>query len=338
MTDRKKGTKENGRVARPTTWPEVLQQFTIRHIGKRCKSDRSKELHYIRAKRFCDWAKSVRLGLDELDAWEVDTYLSQLLHLRGKRAGEPLAPGTVNGHWRLVKTLLRWCARNKIIPEAIELTRPSYKPPDIEYLTKDEQARLLALPLSKRNEAFVRLALDTGIRREGLLSLDWRRLEFDPELQRGTCRAMGKGCVPYTTFFACDTWAALQALRKEYMAQGRGIELTPDTPVFLNGNSLKPWSLSGYIERLGPRGIEYVFQMVSEKLGFKVTPHKLRHTAGRNWALAGMPAQAIQRLLNHSSLKMTERYTKLVGADVANVWQATIGAGKREPGDFPEAA
>jgi integrase/recombinase XerD len=256
-----------------------------------------------------------------ITAWDVDTYLDQLTYLRGKRKGEPLAPGTIHGHWRVVKTLLRWCARHRIIKEELQLTKPEYAVPEIGYLTKAQQAELLQADLGYRDEAFIRLILDTGARLKAVLSVKWHNLEFDAERSRGICRVMDKGRKPRTCFVTSETWECLMSLKKHYEQEFYKRGINQDWPVFISYN--------GWFEdpprQVGVRAIAHVFKRLSAELGFKVRPHKLRHTAGRNWALSGMPPQAIMKLLGHKSLRMVQRYTDLTGQDVEAAWMAAMG-------------
>jgi len=53
------------------------------------------------------------------------------------------------------------------------------------------------------------------------------------------------------------------------------------------------------------------FQGYTKLLGFKVTPHTLRHTFAANFARKGMPLECIQQLLGHDDISTTRIYAKL---------------------------
>ena len=57
--------------------------------------------------------------------------------------------------------------------------------------------------------------------------------------------------------------------------------------------------------------VQWMFDKYSEALGFKVTPHVLRHTLGAHLAMKGMPIDYIQSLLGHDDIKNTKIYTEL---------------------------
>lgn len=57
--------------------------------------------------------------------------------------------------------------------------------------------------------------------------------------------------------------------------------------------------------------IDLWFNSYTKLLGFKVTPHTLRHTFAANLARKGMPVEGIQLLLGHDSIHTTRIYAKL---------------------------
>ncbi len=66
--------------------------------------------------------------------------------------------------------------------------------------------------------------------------------------------------------------------------------------------------------RTGPaikRTINYQFDRYSEQLGFRVTPHVLRHTFAAHLAKKGMPLNGIQTLLGHEFPHQTQVYARL---------------------------
>ncbi|WP_163537231.1 site-specific tyrosine recombinase/integron integrase [Gracilibacillus sp. YIM 98692] len=58
--------------------------------------------------------------------------------------------------------------------------------------------------------------------------------------------------------------------------------------------------------------IEKQFRDFSELLGFKVTPHTLRHTFAAHLAEKNMPQSYIQELLGHVNINSTRIYTRLM--------------------------
>ena len=64
------------------------------------------------------------------------------------------------------------------------------------------------------------------------------------------------------------------------------------------------------IKRLGERaGIK----------GTRVNPHTLSHTFATPWIKAGGDTHSLQKMLGHTTTRMSERYVHLVGADVSEL-------------------
>ena len=57
--------------------------------------------------------------------------------------------------------------------------------------------------------------------------------------------------------------------------------------------------------------IRMLFQRLSERAGFWVTPHQLRHTYGRTMVKRGLPLPALQLFMGHSNIKTTMIYASL---------------------------
>jgi len=61
--------------------------------------------------------------------------------------------------------------------------------------------------------------------------------------------------------------------------------------------------------------VQMKFRQYSETLGFKVSPHTLRHTFAANLAEKGMDFTCIQELLGHSNINSTRIYTRLMNPE-----------------------
>jgi integrase/recombinase XerC len=67
--------------------------------------------------------------------------------------------------------------------------------------------------------------------------------------------------------------------------------------------------------------------------------HRLRHTCATEWLRAGMPIELVQALMGHEDIRLTLRYTKIVGADVVKAAGKHMKNFQRalEPNDEEEA-
>lgn len=61
--------------------------------------------------------------------------------------------------------------------------------------------------------------------------------------------------------------------------------------------------------------VEVMFQNYSKVLGFRVTPHTMRHTMAAHLSEKGMPLSYVQDLLGHKNINTTRIYTRLTNDD-----------------------
>ena len=63
--------------------------------------------------------------------------------------------------------------------------------------------------------------------------------------------------------------------------------------------------------RMRAEKVNEYFRSYSERLGFRVIPHMLRHTFAAHLAHKGMPLEGIQQLLGHQTPSTTQFYARL---------------------------
>jgi integrase/recombinase XerC len=67
---------------------------------------------------------------------------------------------------------------------------------------------------------------------------------------------------------------------------------------------------SGALFALSTRQVERMVKEIGRKAGVKVTPHMLRHTCATRMVQSGQPLTVVQKILRHSRLDVTAKYTK----------------------------
>lgn len=157
-------------------------------------------------------------------------------------------------------------------------------------------------PVALRDHAMIRLGLDTGLRREEIVSLRFEGLV--PPKRTATVTAKGERL--HTVEISRSAWTALSAwtgwLKKQGITSGpvfRSLRksIDPDDPWHIGDNAI---SGMGFTKILAGR---------AEEAGLEdVHPHRLRHTFTKLALDAGVPMWKVQKTLGHRSAKMTMDY------------------------------
>jgi len=183
--------------------------------------------------------------------------------------------------------------------------RPKTKPyQSARWLTSEQARKLLALPdretlVGKRDYALLLMALTTGLRRSEIVGIHRGDLMEHPD-GSVMLRYRPKGGETQTRPLPKVVWAAI----RDYL-EARG-EVADDDPVFVAHDKA---AHAREVRALTPEGFRLIVERYTRKaLGRAVNPHALRHTAAtRLWALTRDP-KAVQMLLGHSNIAVTERY------------------------------
>lgn len=159
------------------------------------------------------------------------------------------------------------------------------------YLNKKELAKLTEqVKKSIQMRMVVELLYVTGVRISELLNMQKGDIKWD---SRQIWIRKGKGNKERFVLFTPECAERL----KVYLNTNSN-----DTPYIFPNRSGKP---------LRPKWAQKFFRDCSSNLGFKVTPHMLRHTFAVHLAEKGMPQTYLQELLGHDDINSTKIYTKL---------------------------
>lgn len=217
-----------------------------------------------------------------------------------KRKNDGRAARTINRELDLLsaafnytRTQLEWHMQNPV--SGMSLKEPEGR---LRWVTRVEADTLIDEAEKDRKSPhladFIRLALNTGCRKNEMLKLPWDRVDLKANriyLGSEDTKNGKRRMVPVNL-------EARQALlnRARFRA-----EQCPDSPwVFAhkNGERVK-YMQNGFQAALKRAGIE----------NFRV--HDLRHTCASWLVNAGVPLPEVRDLLGHSSIEMTERYAHL---------------------------
>jgi len=220
---------------------------------------------------------------------------------------------------RRLRTFFRWCENEQICPNAsagLRLPRREIKA--IQPLSVAQVRALLnhchgATFQQRRDDALLRLLIDSGLRVGELVSLDVGDIDLDG------CRVFirsGKGRKQRIVPVGART---VRSLAKYLAVRSRAYPTSEALFVGHNGRRLTCRHTHNHLRRLAKRaGVEWI----------RVSPHSLRHTFAKMFLERGGNVFALQEILGHSSLVMTRRYVALANADVAEAHR------RASPGDL----
>jgi integrase len=291
---------------------EVTQGVDVQAVRKhdRTKTKYSKlsTLRFFLEEKYAPWLKSrnpktaektikafessfptlMDYQMSDINAWEIEKW-------RNKRLSDGVKPATTNRQINTIKGCLsravEWGAidshdLNKVKTLTVDNSK-------VRYLSKDEEARLREnLHASDTDflEVIVILALNTGMRKGELLSLDWNHVNFDNKILTVDFQNAKSG---NTRHLPLNT-QAYNAL-KQWQQETDGIGF-----VFKDKNNAQL------------KDFPYIWgALLDEAQITNFRFHDLRHHFASKLVMASVDLNTVRELLGHSDLKMTLRYAHL---------------------------
>jgi integrase len=214
------------------------------------------------------------------------------------------APRTVNQIIELFSTIFNYGIKKQLYNSANPSHGLKYFKVDNQrerYLTTEEIMELYAeLEYNFTLNLFVRLALTTGCRLEGLLHIQKK----DIDMQNNSITLYDlKNKETYKGFLSNDVKKILAKIMPKYKANNFIV------------------SLDDGITQMTKRQIQCRLKPILDKLfnseldtkdtKNRLVIHSLRHTFASHLAINETPIFTIQKLMNHKDIKMTMRYAKL---------------------------
>ncbi len=242
------------------------------------------------AGKFMQWLEQNGiLKPEEITTHHIHAYLAGLVEKK-------LSDWYINGHARVIKTLIRFFHEEKYIPELIKFKMPSVAKKRLLVFNVNQVNQILNICRSPRNKALVLLMIDSGLRCTEVCALNWG----DIDINTGIVRIIrGKGGKARSVIVGVHTRRALLKYR-------RVVNHDENLPLFQ--------TISG--KRLTHSGLRSLIIRVGNNAGMHITPHALRRTFATLSLRAGMNLIQLQGLLGHSSLEMTKHYIELLEEDL----------------------
>ena len=264
------------------------------HLRAKGRADTTIDSYLTVARGFANYLRDNGLPTTarDIERGHIERYLADLRD----RVSAP----TAARHYRSLQQLFRWLVEDGEIAASpmATMSPPSVAEQPVPVFSDDEIQRLLAVckgPTfeNRRDEAMIRLLLDTGMRASELMGL---RVD---DIDREQCVAfvMGKGGRGRACPYGAKT---ADALLRYMRARARLPRAHRYDELWLGAKGKGPLSDSGLRQMLERRGKEAGVE--------NVHPHRFRHTFAHLWLSAGGQEQDLMRLAGWRSREMVSRY------------------------------
>jgi site-specific recombinase XerD len=262
------------------------------------KSERTALVYGQAITGFIRWltAKGRPADLDQLTRGAIREFMAD--------QADHVAPNTAVTRWKGLNRFCGWLvAEGELNTNPMAGTNPPTAPPKPVPLLSDDQLTAIIRACAgtrwydRRDEAVIRLLLDTGIRVSELTGLRVSDVDLDAEM----ALVLGKGSKLRPVYFGARSARALDRwLRERRRHRWRHLDA-----LFL-----------GERGQLTPDGVREIVRVRSEAAGVpNVHPHRFRHTWAHDFLLNSGQERDLKRLAGWTSDTMLERY----GASAADL-------------------
>ncbi len=270
-----------------------------RHLRAEKKAERTATLYGMSVRMYSDWlaARGRPATLDELTRSAIREWLAELAETR--------EASTVRTRFKGLHRFCGWLVTEGEVAEhpMRGLNAPVAADKPVPVLDDDELTALVKACAGRdftdrRDEALIRLLLDTGVRVSEACGLAVADVDLDREMALVT----GKGRKVRPVYFGARTARALD----RYLRERRKHRWAHLDVLFLTQRG--PLSTDGARARITVRAEQ-------AGLGGRTFPHRFRHTFAHDFLINGGQERDLKRLAGWSSDVMLERY----GASAADV-------------------
>ncbi len=240
----------------------------------------------------------------------------------------------------IVRNICKFAAKNGYMTaDPADGVKAGGPPPkEVDPLTPDQAAALLAAVKGTQTETFCRLCLHAGLRREEALALRWDCVHLDgpapflevrralrwptnaaPEISDRLKSKAARRDIPLPASLAAHLRAVRAATGSLFVIHNReGGQVS-----YSSWRSLWRVVEARTAGERGKVGDKVRNHAVVISLDFPVHPHQLRHTYCTRLILGGVDVKRVQYLMGHASARITlEIYTKLMGSDLQDTASA----------------
>lgn len=280
--------KETALVVREG-YPKELKLY-LASLKIEGKSDGTIKLYKNRLKIFFD---SINKPLNEININDIRFFLCAY------KDEHEIKDGTLEKFRQIINVFFDWCSSEDYLDKnpCKNLKKIKYEDDKRNGLTRFQLEKLRRACKTEFEKAIVETLFSTGVRVSELCSM--KRSEIN-DVDKSMV-VLGKGKKYNTVYFNDASQIALDEYNNTR---------NDSTDWLFYCNKTK--------KGISVDSVEKLFRKLSERCGFYVCPHMMRHTFGSLSLQAGMPIDVVQKAMNHSSVATTQRYAKTLQGDVMN--------------------
>jgi integrase/recombinase XerD len=287
----------------------LLESWTI-HLRAERKSKSTLRLYRTGVRAYLGWCQQSGLP-PVLDREQVTGFTAHLLDGQGREAE------TARAYQMAVRRFSAWLHAEGELPDGDPLL--GLRPPKLDakvvpvLSTQQLQALLRACQgrsfNDRRDEAIIRVLIDTGVRASGLLALETDDV---------------------------DLAAGIVTIRRGKGGKGRRVPISPQTARALDrylrararhalAASTALWLARGS-RRLAYSGLYKLIQQRAEAAGIKgLHPHVFRHTFATRWLARGGSEGGVMSIAGWSKREMLDRYVQATRQELAAAEHRGLG-------------
>ena len=283
---------------------------------------------------YFQWLETLGKKWDEVEELDVASFRDSMLEYPNVN-GKYCKPTTINYRISIISDFYNWAKKKGFIEkvpyetinvrvnkgdtflkhtdasggvmEVNELALPTFRK-DYEYLTKDQVKEVLRNLSTRRNQLIVCTMLETGMRREEVITLEVKQIPH-PAFYSGRksiiVKVVGKGNKERDVVFSATL---LQEIHK-YILTGR----RKCAKKYKEKHGNVPTKL--WLTKCGTaiilRSFNNILTEVSEKVGFRVHPHLFRHTYAYRYYAKTRDLIGLSKRLGHESITTTTKYSHI---------------------------
>ncbi|MHC4215505.1 MAG: tyrosine-type recombinase/integrase [Planctomycetota bacterium] len=233
-----------------------------------------------------------------------------------------LKPVTINAHMHRLRQFYAYLVEQEQVCIAnpfLRVAKLRVPKPLPKHLQDSQAQAFLEVPKRPRDQAMFLLMLRCGLRVEEVANLKLDVIEFR---RRRIWVQDGKGAKDRMVYVSNDAMKALIAYLKIRPETKTGKVFLVEKGTYKN-------------QPISVRGIQKRMEYYAKKENIKISCHHLRHTMATQMLNAGAELETIQDLLGHSSIRTTQRYSRISNVKVQQDYHRAMDVVMQQTASVP---